>query len=91
LVNLLNPRLVILFGQGALVGPLGWEAAFASLREHCFAGIDRNADFFVGSVDDAAWARGAACVVLGQLFSSPVHRSVELAQLQPKRAVLMST
>ena len=28
LVNVLNPRLVILFGQGALAGPLGWEAAF---------------------------------------------------------------
>jgi N-acetylglucosamine repressor len=91
LVNLLNPRLVILFGQGALGGPLGSEAAFGSLREHCFAGTDRNMDFFVGSVDDVAWARGAACVVLSQLFSSPAHRSIELAQFRRKRAVLLST
>lgn len=91
LVNLLNPRLVILFGQGALGGPLGWEAAFESVREHCFAGTDRNMDFFVGSVDDVAWARGAACVVLSQLFSSPAHRSIELAQFRPKRALLLST
>jgi predicted NBD/HSP70 family sugar kinase len=91
LVKLLNPRLVILFGQEALAGPLGWEAAFESVREHCFAGSDRNMDFFVGSVDDVAWARGAACVVLSQLFSSPAHRSIELARFRPKRAVLLST
>jgi N-acetylglucosamine repressor len=91
LVNLLNPSLVILFGQGALAGPLGWEAAFASLQEHCFAGTDRKMDFFVGSVDDVAWARGAACVVLSELFSSPAHRSIDFAQFRPKRAVLLST
>lgn len=85
LVNLLNPRLVILSGEGTLAGPLRWEAAIASVRERCYAGIDRNVDFFVDSVDDVAWARGAAAVVLGELFSSPIHRSVELAPLRPVR------
>lgn len=91
LVNLLNPRVIILSGQGASAGPLRWEAAFSSMREHCFADIDRNVDFFVGSVDDVAWARGAACVVLGELFSSPAHRSIELAPRRPNRAVLTGT
>ena len=86
-----EPKASYPFWPRALAGPLGWEAAFASLREHCFAGTDRNMDFFVGSVDDVAWARGAACVVLSQLFSSPAHRSIELAQFRPKRAVLLST
>lgn len=85
LVNLLNPRLVILSGEGTLAGPLRWEAAIGSMRERCFAGVDRNVDFFVDSVDDVAWARGAAAVVLGELFSSPIHRSVELAPLRPNR------
>ncbi|HET9058962.1 MAG TPA: ROK family transcriptional regulator [Acidimicrobiales bacterium] len=82
LVNLLNPRLVIVSGEGTQAGPLRWEAAMSSMRDHCFAGIDRNIDFFVDSVDDVAWARGAACVVLGELFSSPMHRNVELAPLR---------
>lgn len=89
LVNLLNPRLVILSGEGTRAGPLRWEAAIASMREHCFAGIDRNVDFFVDPVDEVAWARGAACVVLGELFSLPIHRSVELAPLRPKRTALI--
>lgn len=83
LVNLLNPRLVIVSGEGTQGGPLRWEAAMSAMRDRCFAGIDRNVDFFVDSVDDIAWARGAACVVLGELFSSPMHRNVELA---PPRA-----
>jgi predicted NBD/HSP70 family sugar kinase len=79
LVNMLNPRLVILSGEGTQAVQLRWEAAIGVTRERCFGGIDRNIDFFVDSVDDVAWARGAACVVLGELFSSPIHRSVDLA------------
>jgi len=85
LVNLLNPQLVILSGEGTLAGPLRWEAALSAMRENSYAGIDRNIDFFVDSVDDIAWARGAACIVLGELFSSPMHRSVELAPLRSGR------
>ncbi|HTV10412.1 MAG TPA: ROK family transcriptional regulator [Acidimicrobiales bacterium] len=77
MVNMLNPRLVIL--AGAQAGPLRWEAAIAVVRERCFAGIDREVDFFVDSVDDVDWARGAACIVLGELFSSPMYRNVDLA------------
>lgn len=84
LVNLLNPRLVILSGEGAQAGPLRWEAAIAAMRDRCFAGIDRNIDFFVDSVDDVAWARGAACIVLGELFSSPIYRNVELSALRAR-------
>jgi predicted NBD/HSP70 family sugar kinase len=83
LVNLLNPRLVIVSGEGTRAGPLRWEAAILAMRESAFAGLDRNVDFFVDSVDDVAWARGAACVVLGELFSSPMHRNVAL---EPVRA-----
>jgi predicted NBD/HSP70 family sugar kinase len=84
LVNLLNPRLVILSGEGAQAGPLRWEAAIAAVRDRCFAGIDRNIDFFVDSVDDVAWARGAARIVLGELFSSPIYRNVELSPLRAR-------
>lgn len=84
LVNLLNPRLVILSGEGTLAGPLRWEAAIAVVRERCFAGMDRNVDFFVDSADDVAGARGAACIVLGELFSSPIRRSVEIAPLRAR-------
>jgi predicted NBD/HSP70 family sugar kinase len=88
LVNLLNPRLVILSGEGALAGPLRSDAAFAAMQERTFADLDRDVEFVVDSADDVSWARGAACIVLGELFSAPIHRSVELAPIaRRERAV----
>jgi N-acetylglucosamine repressor len=88
LVNLLNPRLVILSGEGTLAGPLRSDAALASMQERTFADLDRDVEFVVDSADDVSWARGAACIVLGELFSAPIHRSVELAPIaRRERAV----
>jgi N-acetylglucosamine repressor len=81
IVNLLNPRLVILSGEGAQAGPSRCDAALAAMRERSFAGLDRDVEFVVDSTNDIAWARGAACIVLGELFSSPIHRSVDLTPI----------
>jgi N-acetylglucosamine repressor len=81
LVNLLNPRLVILSGEGTLAGPLRSDAALAAMQERTFADLDRDVEFVVDSADDVSWARGAACIVLGELFSAPIHRSVDLAPI----------
>jgi predicted NBD/HSP70 family sugar kinase len=88
LVNLLNPRLVILSGEGTLAGPLRSDAALAAMQERTFADLDSDVEFVVDSADDVSWARGAACIVLGELFSAPIHRSVELAPIaRRERAV----
>ncbi|HUC14192.1 MAG TPA: ROK family transcriptional regulator [Acidimicrobiales bacterium] len=81
LVNLLNPRLVILSGEGTLAGPLRSDAALAAMQERTFADLDRDVEFVVDSADDVSWARGAACIVLGELFSAPIRRSVDLAPI----------
>ena len=50
--------------------------------------LDRDVEFVVDSADDVSWARGAACIVLGELFSAPIHRSVDLAPIaRRERAV----
>ena len=88
LVNLLNPRLVILSGEGTLAGSLRSDAALAAMQERTFADLDRDVEFVVDSTDDVSWARGAACIVLGERFSAPIHRSVDLAPIAPReRAV----
>jgi N-acetylglucosamine repressor len=90
LVTLLNPRLVIISGEGAQAGPLRLEAALTTARERTFGGLAEDAEFVVDSTDDLAWARGAACVVLGELFSSPIHRSVELAPIARRESRAMA-
>jgi N-acetylglucosamine repressor len=88
LVNLLNPRLVILSGEGTLAGPLRSDAALVAMQERTFADLDRDVEFVVDSADDVSWARGAACIVLGELFSAPIRRSVDLAPIaRRERAV----
>ena len=88
LVNLLNPRLVILSGEGTLAGPLRSDAAFTAMQARTFADLGRDVEFVVDSTDDVSWARGAACIVLGELFSAPINRSVDLAPIaRRERAV----
>jgi N-acetylglucosamine repressor len=90
LVDLLNPRLVILSGEGAQAGPLRLDAAVAAARARSFGGLAEDAEFVVDSTDDLAWARGAACIVLGELFSSPIHRSVDLAPIARRESRAMA-
>lgn len=74
-VNLLNPQLIVLSGEGLLAGRWRLEPLRAALRAHVFNGLADELEFVVEPLGDEAWARGAACVVLGELFRSPVGAS----------------
>lgn len=90
LVTLLNPRLVIISGEGTEGGPLRLETAVNNARKRAFGGLADFADFVAHPTDDLAWARGAACVVLGELFSSPIHRSLDLAPIAQRESRAMT-
>lgn len=74
LVNLLNPELVIIGGEGVRAGEWRLEAMRKSLNEHVFNGLADSLEIIVEPSGDEAWARGAACVVLQELFESPIHK-----------------
>jgi N-acetylglucosamine repressor len=80
IVNVLNPRLVILCGEGIEAGPIRFDAMAAALRGHVFGGMVQDIQLITEPIDDVTWARGAACVVLGELFAAPTHRSGTFAQ-----------
>jgi predicted NBD/HSP70 family sugar kinase len=80
IVNVLNPRLVILGGEGIDAGPLRFDAMTAALRSHVFGGLVQDIQLIAEPIDDVTWARGAACAVLGELFTAPAHRSGTFAQ-----------
>ncbi len=52
--------------------------------ERRFDAIGAETEIIVESAGDATWARGAACVVLGEFFKSPLHR--ERPSAEPVRA-----
>ncbi|RPI99697.1 MAG: ROK family protein, partial [Chloroflexi bacterium] len=71
-VNLFCPSLIILSGEGVSAGPCRLDPMFESLREHAFNGLLDGVTILVKPMDDQAWARGAAGLVVGKLFESPL-------------------
>lgn len=78
LVNTLNPQLVVVSGEGTRAGEHRFAPMRKAIEENCFADLGRDLRLVTESVDDMTWARGAACVVLGELFMAPMHRQHDL-------------
>lgn len=68
LVNLLNPELIVIGGEGVRLG----EAFFGPLRrtmhDHAFNGLAENLPIFIDAWGDDAWARGAAALAVQRAF-----------------------
>lgn len=68
LVNVLNPALVVIGGEGTGAGSLIIDPFQAALREHCFNDLYADMRVSIEPWGDEAWARGAASLLLGELF-----------------------
>lgn len=83
LVNLFNPQLVILAGEGLRAG----EARLTPMKQHMrlnvFDGLADSLELIVEPSGDETWARGAACVVLGEIFKHPIHREERAGTRHP--------
>lgn len=73
LINVFNPRLILISGEGVRNG----EAMFGPMRESiCALAVPEllaDAEIRIEPLGDDAWARGAASLVLHELFKPPVH------------------
>ncbi len=73
-VNLLNPTLLIVGGEGAhTLEPL-LEPMRTTLEAHCFEGLFADLTLVVEPWGDDAWARGAAGLMLEELFHPTLYR-----------------
>jgi N-acetylglucosamine repressor len=77
-VNLFCPSLIIVSGEGVSAGAYRLDPMFEALREHTFNGLLDGVEILVKPTDDQAWARGAAGLVVGKLFESPLVHSQPL-------------
>ena len=78
-VNLLNPELIIVAGEGVEAGDLRLDPMREALNEGQFDSLGTDTRLIVESSGDVTWARGAACVVLSEFFRSPLHRGRPVA------------
>jgi predicted NBD/HSP70 family sugar kinase len=74
LINLFNPERLIIGGEGVRAGEWLFGPMRAAVSRYVMAGLAQDTEIRVEPWGDDAWARGAASLVLRELFESPVHR-----------------
>jgi N-acetylglucosamine repressor len=74
-VNLLNPTRVIVGGEGVQTLDVMLPSMRESMAAHCFDGLFDDLDLVVEPWGDDAWARGAAGLVLDELFHARLDLS----------------
>jgi predicted NBD/HSP70 family sugar kinase len=76
LINVIDPSLVIISGEGVEAGEWRFGATKKAIRALAFANIVPEIIVQPPPIDGSVWARGAACVVLGEIFNPPIKRSL---------------
>jgi len=73
LINIFNPELIILSGEGVRYGDHLFEPMREALQHLAMPGLIDDTRIVIDAWDDDAWARGAAGIVLEKLFQFPLQ------------------
>jgi predicted NBD/HSP70 family sugar kinase len=77
LINIFNPPLLIVGGEGAVASDLLLEPLRETLRTNCFDGFFDELRLVVEGWGDDAWARGAAGLMIEEMFRPTLYRDEE--------------
>lgn len=75
LLNLFNPHLVIVTGEGTRAGPLLLEPMRRAVRGAAFGALGEDTRIVVQEWGDDAWAQGAASIVVHEMIKPPIYES----------------
>lgn len=73
LINLFDPARVLIGGKGLRAGDLLLGSMRATLPLHRFGESYESIELVPHTIDDASWARGAASLLLREIFRSPIY------------------
>jgi predicted NBD/HSP70 family sugar kinase len=76
LVNMLVPQLIVISGEGVRAGAWLLEPLRQAINRFVLPELAGEFELQVDVWDEYAWARGAAGLVLRQIFESPVHKDI---------------
>jgi glucokinase-like ROK family protein len=74
LINLFDPKKIIISGEGTRAGDFLFTPMKESIQENTMPGLFTPQTVEIAEWGDDAWARGAAGMVLREVFESPIHR-----------------
>lgn len=77
LINIFNPQRILINGEGVRAGKWLFDPMQAVIDEHTMPSLRQDVSILVEPLGDDAWARGAASLVLHELFESPIKRQRE--------------
>lgn len=76
LINIFNPQKVIISGEGIRIGKFLFDPMNAAIAQNIMPGLAEDTTIHIDEWEDDAWARGAASLVLQELFKSPLQESL---------------
>jgi len=74
LINLFNPKKIIISGEGTREGDFLFTPMKQSIQQNTMPGLSDPEIVEIVPWGDDAWARGAAGLVLREVFESPIHK-----------------
>jgi N-acetylglucosamine repressor len=74
LVNIFDPKLIIVSGEGIRMGEVFFSAVHSTFNEHVMPGLAKDTEIRIDSWGDDIWALGAASLVIAEIFSSPIQK-----------------
>jgi len=77
LINLFDPTRIVISGKGLQAEQLLLEPIRATMPLHIFGAAYKNIDLVPRPMDDSNWARGAASLLLREVFQSPIYENNE--------------
>lgn len=76
LINIFNPALIIVSGEGVRAGDLLFGPMREAVARYTFDSLVEDTEIVIQEWGDEAWAWGAASLVLQEIYKSPVHARV---------------
>ena len=77
LINIFDPARVLLGGEGLRAGDLLLEPMRATIPLHTFGPSGESVELVPRQMDEASWARGAASLILREVFQPPIYDNDE--------------
>jgi predicted NBD/HSP70 family sugar kinase len=75
LITLFNPSMVLISGEGVRAGEMLFKPMRESVKKNTMPVLWSGTKIVIDPWGDDAWAIGAACLVLGEVFRPPVQQA----------------
>jgi N-acetylglucosamine repressor len=81
LINIFDPKLVVLTGEGVSAGEILLQPMRTAIPQHTFGRPFDQDSLQIVPADEIAWARGAASLIMQEVFHPPIYSTDESSMM----------